>query len=164
MRRRQLLQSVLVAPAIIGLRAARADTPQLTVVSWGGSYQDAQSKALFQPAAKALGITVKEETYTGLAQLRMHVKSGAVSWDVVCSGSGTAARAGTEGLVQKLDYNVIDAADFIPGAAAPYMLAAMPSRPLSPGTRRPTAITVRRTGPTSGTSRNSPARAATATQ
>ena len=120
MRRRQILQSALAAPALIGLRAVRADTPQLTVVSWGGSYQDAQSKALFQPAAKALGITVKEETYTGLAQLRMHVKSGAVSWDVVCSGSGTAARAGTEGLVQKLDYNVIDAADFIPGAAAPY--------------------------------------------
>ncbi|MET0651535.1 MAG: ABC transporter substrate-binding protein, partial [Hyphomicrobiaceae bacterium] len=28
---------------------------QLTVVSFGGSYQEGQSKALFQPAAKALG-------------------------------------------------------------------------------------------------------------
>lgn len=122
MRRRQILQSALAAPAIIGLRTAHADTPQLTVVSWGGSYQDAQSKALFQPAAKVLGITVKEETYTGIAQLRMHVKSGAVAWDVVCSGSGTGARAGTEGLLQKLDYNVIDTANFIPGAATPYYI------------------------------------------
>jgi putative spermidine/putrescine transport system substrate-binding protein len=35
---------------------------ELTVVSFGGSYQEAQSKALFVPAAKALGIKLKEET------------------------------------------------------------------------------------------------------
>ena len=120
MRRRTLLGSALAAAAMpaaaISARRARADAaPQLTVVSWGGSYQDAQSKALFQPAAKALGITVKEETYTGLAELRMRAKSGAVTWDVVCSGSGTSARAGVEGLVEKLDYKVIDVADFVPG-------------------------------------------------
>ena len=56
---------------------------RLTVVSFGGSYQEGQSKALFQPAAKALGITVKEETYTGIADLRLKVKAGAVTWDVV---------------------------------------------------------------------------------
>ena len=31
---------------------------QLTIVSFGGAYQEAQSKALFQPAAKALGIEI----------------------------------------------------------------------------------------------------------
>jgi putative spermidine/putrescine transport system substrate-binding protein len=120
MRRRTLLGATLAAAAMPSVRRANADTPQLTVVSWGGAFQDAQSKALFQPAAKALGITVKEETYTGLAELRMRAKSGAVTWDVVCSGSGTSARAGVEGLLEKLDYQIIDVADFVPGAWSPY--------------------------------------------
>lgn len=86
----------------------------LTVVSFGGSYQEAQSKALFQPAAKALGITLKEETYSGIADLRLKVKAGAVTWDVVASGSGSAARAGAEGILEPLDYKVIDVKDFLP--------------------------------------------------
>src|SRR5436190_22903203 len=95
---------------------------ELTVVSFGGAYQDAQSKALFQPAAKVLGIKLKEETYTGIADLRLKVKAGAVTWDVVASGSGSAARAGSEGILEKLDYKVIDASSFIPGFAGEYCL------------------------------------------
>src|SRR5215470_15533174 len=95
---------------------------QLTVVSFGGSYQEAQSKALFQPAAKALGITVKEETYTGIADLRLKVKAGAVTWDVVTSGSGSAARAGAEGILEKLDYKTIDTSTFFPGMAEEYFV------------------------------------------
>ena len=97
-------------------RAAQAQ--QSTVVSFGGSYQEAQSKALFQPAAKAMGITIKEETYTGIADLRLKVKAGAVTWDIVASGSGSAARAGAEGILEKLDYKVIDVSNFVPGTLA----------------------------------------------
>src|SRR5271157_6561210 len=100
MRRRTLLGSAL-AVAAVGLRPMQAAAAQdLTVVSFGGSYQDAQSKALFQPAAKALGVTLKEETYTGIADLRLKVKAGAVTWDIVASGSGSAARAGSEGILE----------------------------------------------------------------
>ncbi len=92
----------------------------ITVVSFGGSYQEAQSKALFVPAAKKLGIKLKEETYSGIADLRLKVKAGAVTWDVVASGSGSAARAGSEGILEKLDYKVIDTSSFIPGTAQDY--------------------------------------------
>ncbi|WP_187968495.1 ABC transporter substrate-binding protein [Aquibium microcysteis] len=88
---------------------------EITVVSFGGAYQEAQSKALFQPAAKAMGITVREETYGGIADLRLQVKSGAVTWDVVASGSGSAARAGAEGILEPLDYSVIDVSTFQKG-------------------------------------------------
>ena len=93
---------------------------QLTIVSFGGSYQEAESKALFQPAAKALGITIKEETYTGIAALRLQVKSGAVTWDIVASGSGSAARAGAEGILEKLDYKTIDVSNFLPNTYQEY--------------------------------------------
>src|SRR5262245_23269570 len=106
MHAKTLLGSAL-AVALMAGGAASVPAQQVTVVSFGGSYQDGQSKALFQPAGKALGITVKEETYTGIADLRLKVKAGAVSWDIVASGSGSAARAGAEGILEKLDYKVI---------------------------------------------------------
>ena len=108
----------------VGLVAVSASTAthaqEITVVSFGGSYQEAQSKALFQPAAKALGIKIKEETYTGIADLRLKVKAGAVTWDIVASGSGSAARAGAEGILEKLDYKVIDTSSFLPATFQDY--------------------------------------------
>lgn len=105
---------------VLAAGAVPAQAEELTVVSFGGSYQDAQSKALFQPAAKALGIMLKEETYTGIADLRLKVKAGAVTWDVVASGSGSAAHAGAEGILEKLDYKVIDVSSFVPGTYQDY--------------------------------------------
>jgi putative spermidine/putrescine transport system substrate-binding protein len=121
MIRKILLAAASTAILSAGMLASgTAAAQQLTVISFGGSYQEAQSKALFQPAAKALGITVKEETYTGIADLRLKVKAGAVTWDVVASGSGSAARAGAEGILEKLDYKIIDVANFVPGTWQDY--------------------------------------------
>ena len=93
---------------------ALAQDKTVTIASWGGSYQEAQTKALFEPAAKATGIIVKEETYGGMSDVRLQVTSGAVSFDIVASGSGSAARAGAEGLLEELDYSVIDVTTFYP--------------------------------------------------
>lgn len=122
MHTRTLSSSKLAAAIIAGGIAAAgpAAAQQITAVSFGGAYQEAQSKALFQPAAKAMGITVKEETYSGIADLRLKVKAGAVAWDVVASGSGSAARAGAEGILEKLDYKAIDVSNFLPGMYQDY--------------------------------------------
>lgn len=106
--------SLLCACAIAGVFPATAED-ELTVASWGGSYQNAQSKALFQPAAKALGIRIKEETFGGMSDVRLKVKANAVEWDIVVSGSGSAARAAKEGLLEPLDYDIIDVSSFYPG-------------------------------------------------
>jgi putative spermidine/putrescine transport system substrate-binding protein len=71
----------LLAAALVTLAGALpftgAQAQEITVVSFGGSYQEGQSKALFQPAAKAMGLKVKEETYSGIADLRLKMKAGA---------------------------------------------------------------------------------------
>ena len=87
----------------------------VTIASWGGSYQEAQSKALFEPAESATGIEVKQETYGGMSDVRLQVSSGQVTLDIVASGSGSAARAAAEGLLESLDYDVIDVSTFYPG-------------------------------------------------
>lgn len=104
----------------LSFAALPAAAQEVSVVSFGGAYQDGQSKAVFQPAAKALGMKIKEETYTGIGDLRLKMKAGANTWDIVTSGSGSAARAGAEGLLEKIDYKVVDASNFLPGFAGEY--------------------------------------------
>jgi len=101
-----LLATTALAPM------ASAQGKELTIASWGGSYQDAQSKALFEPYEANTGNTVKQETYGGMSDVRLQVSSGQVTLDVVVSGSGSAARAGAEGLLEPLDYDVIDVSSF----------------------------------------------------
>jgi putative spermidine/putrescine transport system substrate-binding protein len=115
-----LAKAIGAALAFSAFAATPGLAQEITVVSFGGSYQEGQSKALFQPAAKALNLKLKEETYTSIADLRLKVKAGAVTWDVVASGSGSAARAGAEGILEKLDYKVIDISSFAPGLATEY--------------------------------------------
>ena len=56
-----------VAGAIAFGNVTSAGAQELTVVSFGGAYQDGQSKALFQPAAKALGKIKSPEAMKALA-------------------------------------------------------------------------------------------------
>jgi len=116
----RLAASYVAIVLAASVASAQAQAQEITVVSFGGSYQEGQSKALFQPAAKALGLKLKEETYTGIGDLRLKMKAGANTWDIVASGSGSAARAGAEGILEKLDYKVIDASSFLPGLAGEY--------------------------------------------
>ena len=104
---------VAISLLFSGVLVANAD--ELSVASWGGAYQHAQSTALFQPAAKTMGITVHEETYGGMSDVKLKVNSGATVWDVVASGSGGCAAAAAEGILEELDYTVIDVSDFYPG-------------------------------------------------
>ncbi|WP_282605242.1 ABC transporter substrate-binding protein [Pelagibius sp. Alg239-R121] len=108
------IAAVAVAFAAGGLASGATAADKVTVASWGGSYQKAQSEALFKPAAKATGINVTEETYGGMSDVRLKVKAGAMTWDIVASGSGSASRAGAEGLLEPLDYDVIDVSTFYP--------------------------------------------------
>jgi len=106
--------SLTVAAGLLATTAIAQDKT-VTIASWGGSYQEAQSKALFEPAAANTGIEVKQETYGGMSDVRLQVSSGQVSLDIVVSGSGGAARAAAEGILEPLDYDIIDVSTFYPG-------------------------------------------------
>lgn len=110
-----------LSAALLATSALAADKT-VTIASWGGSYQEAQSKALFEPAAENTGIEVKQETYGGMSDVRLQVSSGQVTLDIVASGSGSAARAAEEGLLEKLDFDVIDVSTFYDGLYTDYCL------------------------------------------
>ena len=117
MTRRILAAAAAILAAAAGPAAAEGE---VTIASWGGSYQEAQSKALFEPGAESTGIAVTQETYGGMSDVRLQVRTGAVTLDIVVSGSGSAARAAAEGLLEPLDYDVIDVSDFYDGLYTDY--------------------------------------------
>ncbi len=101
--------AAVAATLVAGLSAAPAQSETLTLVSWGGAMQDANRKAHWEPATKALGIDFVEDTLSnGYADIKVQVDAGAVTWDVVQGGAGEAMRGGADGNVEKIDYSVID--------------------------------------------------------
>jgi len=110
MHRSLQLSAVAVAAALIGtLPSGPSYAQTLTLVSWGGAMQDANRKAHWEPATKALGIDFVEDTLSnGYADIKIQVEAGAVTWDIVQGGAGEAMRGGADGNVELIDYSVID--------------------------------------------------------
>lgn len=107
--------------ATIGLIASVvvAQAEQITVTSWGGTYQDGQRKTYFEPFADKTGIKVIEETYSGeLAKIKAQVDTNNVTWDVVDVDSNMIVTGCDDGLFEVLDYGKIaDKSKFVDGAA-----------------------------------------------
>jgi len=96
----------LAAPAVLGLHEACA-AQTLTISSWGGAYQKAQRQAWFDVVEKELGVTVKEDTTSGIADVRAQVASGRPTWDIVQQGNYGGAILDKEGKVEKLDTAIL---------------------------------------------------------
>ena len=90
--------------------------PSLTVISWGGSYGQAVTKAYLEPFAAATGIEVRVDDYNGgLAQIRAQVETGNVHWDVVDLEMADAVAGCDEGILEPIDVALLaPAADGTP--------------------------------------------------
>lgn len=96
----------LVATLTAGIAlASGAQARDLTVVSWGGAYQEAQKKVFFEPFKAATGLPMNDESWDGgIGVLRAKVQGGAATWDVVQVESEELAVGCEEGLFEKLDF------------------------------------------------------------
>lgn len=76
---------------------------ELVVVSFGGSFQEAQRKAFFEPFTRETGISIREVSYDGAYdKLRAQVKSGSILWDLVDVESATLSRGEQEGIFEEV--------------------------------------------------------------
>lgn len=109
--------------AAAGVAQAAGADRTLTVVSWGGAYELAQSHALFMPFADSSGLAVEVLQYDGSMQA-IADRSAAESWDVIDMTEVSAIGACRDGLIQPIDAERIVVAeaslparqDFIEGA------------------------------------------------
>ncbi|RZS76817.1 putative spermidine/putrescine transport system substrate-binding protein [Phyllobacterium myrsinacearum] len=104
---------IWLAAASVFLIAGAASAAEVVVVSYGGTFQDAQTKAFFAPYAKASGVKITGTTGSAYAKVKAMVESGNVTWDVVSAESSAHANEVKDNLLEPLDYNVIKA-DGIP--------------------------------------------------
>jgi putative spermidine/putrescine transport system substrate-binding protein len=115
MRRRALIGAaipLLAMPAAALPRAAHAQARDLTVVSWGGAYQDAQREVYFRPWSAARGRRLLEETWNGgIAELRARIAAGANTWDLVQVEAEELAIGCREGLFEPMDLAAIGGAE-----------------------------------------------------
>ncbi|AFQ51104.1 polyamine ABC transporter substrate-binding protein [Burkholderia cepacia] len=117
----------LIAASLISASAMAA---QVTFVSWGGNYQDAQDKTALKPFAAAGNVQVKSDSYNGgIAQIRSQVQTNNVTWDVVDMQLSDVTRACDEGLLEKINPNNLAAApngtpaksDYVPNGVSECM-------------------------------------------
>ena len=80
----------------------------ITISSWGGALQKAQREAWFNVVEKELGITIKEETTSGIADVRAQVASGNPTWDFSMQGAYSCAILEKEGKLEKLDPAIVN--------------------------------------------------------
>lgn len=105
--------------ALIGIAVSQAASARdLTIVSWGGNFQDAQRELFFTPYAKQTGKNVLDQSWDGgVGVLDAKVKAGNPNWDVVEVEAEDLALGCESGLYEKIDWAKIgDKADFIPEA------------------------------------------------
>ncbi|WP_432807378.1 ABC transporter substrate-binding protein [Rhodoligotrophos ferricapiens] len=97
----------------LAVSAAKAQERPLTVVSWGGAYQDAQKKIYFEPFAKESGIKLIDESWDGgIGVLRSKVEGGTDSgWDLVQVESEELTIGCDEGMFEPLDWDQIGGKD-----------------------------------------------------
>ncbi len=106
--------ALLASTAMMGVAKA-AD--ELTIVSWGGAYQESQRKAFFEPYSAA-GNKVTEAEYSGeYAKIKAMVEANAVTWDVIDVDTATGLQGCAEGTLETIDWAKLglDKSKFIGG-------------------------------------------------
>ncbi len=114
---RKMMLPWLGAAALL-LSAGVAQARDLTVVSWGGTYQDAQRQIYFKPFQEQTGSKLIDDSWNGgVGTLRAKVQGGSLDWDVVQVEAEELVLGCEEGLFEDLDWSMLGGRDaFIPAA------------------------------------------------
>lgn len=118
---KHIIKTAAFAGVLLGSVASMtggASARDLTVVSWGGNYQDAQREIYFKPFSDKIGKPVLDEAWDGgFGVLQAKVKAGTPNWDVVQVEAEELALGCADGLYEKIDWDKMGGKDaFIPSA------------------------------------------------
>ena len=96
---------LLALGAALALGSGTLQARDLSVVSWGGAYQDAQKEVYFKPFIEKTKVKMVDASWDGgLGVLRAKMQGGANNWDVVQVESEELLLGCEEGLFEKLDW------------------------------------------------------------
>ncbi len=115
----KIFKATIIASTVLMAGGFGAQARNLTVVSWGGNFQDAQRKIFFEPFAAQTGKPVLDESWDGgYGVLQAKVKAGVPNWDVVEVEAEELALGCADGIYEKIDWDKL-------GGKAAYLPAAV---------------------------------------
>lgn len=96
----------------------------IRVASYGGPYQEAQSKAFFEPYMKDNpNVKIVQDSPSDNAKLRAMVESGNPQWDLVLLANDFGNEAQGKWL-EEIDYTIVDKSKLLPNYAGKYRVGA----------------------------------------
>ena len=117
-RRFTQIAAMLIGGAPLALKAkgAWAAANELVFVNWGGDAMTAYDEAYGAPFKTEAGVTVKQDG-SGPTEgaIAAQVESGKPSWDIVDADPFSAQALGKKGLMEPIDYAIVDKSKFRPG-------------------------------------------------
>ena len=118
-RDRKLILAFIAGTALLSASAAIAD-PALSIMSFGGAYQGAQRKAVFDAFTAKTGDKVVEQEYGGeIAKIKAMVDSGNTTLDVIDVDAPTLQQGCDEGIFETLDWAKIGPqSEWLPGISS----------------------------------------------
>lgn len=102
------MKKTLIALAFASALTSAAQAQEMVFTSWGGTTQDAQTAHWAAPFTEKSGTAVVQDGPTDYGKIKAMVEAGAVTWDVVDAEYDWALQAGKAGLLEPLDFTVID--------------------------------------------------------
>lgn len=87
----------------------------MRIAAYGGTGQDAERKAYFQPFEAMSGVKVHDFPGADLNKVKAMVDTGNIEWDVVQLSQGSVANLRMHGdHFEKIDYDQVDTANINP--------------------------------------------------
>lgn len=105
--------TLLAAPMVLGGRRAAAKSDSVTISNYGGSYQDASVKAVYDPFTQETGIKVNIVPFPGLDKVKAMQLTSNVEIDLFLSGEDDNASGSKKGFWEPLDPSLFNAQDMI---------------------------------------------------
>ncbi|MEP1519645.1 ABC transporter substrate-binding protein [Ascidiaceihabitans sp.] len=105
------LATALLGTTALGLKGTPvlADSGELVFVNWGGDAITAFDTAFGQPFQQDGGVVVKQDG-SGPTEgaIQAQIESGNPTWDIVDADPFSAQALGRKGMMEPIDYNVVD--------------------------------------------------------
>lgn len=102
------------------LLVGQASAEDMVFTSWGGTTQDAQKTYWADPFTAEKNVAVTQDGPTDYGKIKAMVEAGNVTWDVVDVEGDYAVQAGNAGLLERLDFSVIDKSKLDPRFVTDY--------------------------------------------
>ena len=120
------LKTIALATGIAAAMTGIAQGETMVFTAWGGSTQDAEYEAWGVPLAAATGVIIVQDGPTDYGKIQAMVEAGSVTWDAVDVEFDFAYQAAEAGLLELLDFSIIDRDAIDPRFVTDYAVVSFP--------------------------------------